>query len=207
LPQQLLILTGELEAAQLGPALRPAVADDLQLAAISSLAELEAAGERGLSGTRLISFCTRIIVPPAILNALTLEPYNIHPGSPDYPGLYPEAFAIYHEANRFAATAHAMTREVDAGPIVRTGWFDVPPHWQREQLAERVYRKALDLFFEIALVCATSDAALPRGPEDWSGPRRGRADYLRMCTSTGDRTEDERRLRAFAPDFPRPPVG
>ena len=201
-PNQLLILTGELEAAQLGTALQSAAPPDIEVTAISTGSQLAECGERDLAAARLISFCTGVIVPPAILDALTLEPYNIHPGSPEYPGLYPEAFAVYDGARRFAATAHVMAHIVDTGPIVGADWFDVPRGWRREQLAERAYQAALGLFFDITLRCVASDAPLPRIAETWSGRRRTRVDYRSMCTPTGSATEDDRRRRAFEPDFP-----
>ncbi len=204
MPSQLLILTAELEAAQLGAALRRAAPPDIEVMALSSRGQLADCAEHGLEAARLISFCTGVIVPPAILDKLTLEPYNIHPGSPEYPGLYPEAFATYQEARRFAATAHIMAPEVDAGPIVKTDWFDVPQDWRRDQLAERAYRAALGLFFETALLCFASDAPLPRSGESWSGRRRTRVDYQAMCTPTGEHAEDDRRTRAFEPDFSAP---
>ena len=201
MPRQLLILTAELEAERLGGALRGAAPPGLEVVAVSSARQLSDIAAACLTGTRLLSFCTRVIVPPAILSALTLEPYNVHPGSPEYPGLYPEAFATYDGARQFAATAHVMAPEVDTGEIIKTERFLTGPGWRREQLGERVYEAALALFFEVAVLCVASDAPLPRSGERWSGHRRSRAEYIAMCQPTGDKTEDERRLRAFEPDF------
>lgn len=202
MPRQLLILTGELEAERLGGALQSAAPPGLEVAAVSSRIELNEAASTGLVGTRLISFCTRVIVPPDVLAELTLEPYNIHPGPPEYPGVYPEAFAIYDGALQFGATAHVMARSVDTGAIIKAVRFQTKSDWRREELAERVYETALELFFEIAVLCVASDAPLPRSGENWSGHRRLRAEYVAMCSPTGDDVEDARRHRAFEPDFP-----
>jgi len=205
LPRHLLILTGELEATQLEAALNPAAGPDCEVTAIASTAELDAWHNQGLYGVRLLSFCTRIIVPPGILSSLTLEPYNVHPGSPQYPGVYPEAYATYDEATRFAATAHVMAEKVDTGAIVKTDWFDVTPGWGREQLAERAYEAALGVLFEIALLCMANDTPLPRTDETWCGTWRTRAHYNTMCKSGGTEEETARRRRAFAPDFASAP--
>jgi len=206
-PRQILILTGELEAERLAPALQASAPPGVTCVAVSTGQQLQERAERGLKNTRLISFCTRVIVPASVLNALSLEPYNIHPGSPEFPGLYPEAFAIYEGAVRFGATAHAMAEQIDTGAIVQTRWFDVPTGWRRDDLAGRVYENALELFFEIALRCMASDAPLPRSAEAWSDHRCTRTRYVSLCERTGDPDEDNRRQRAFAPDFPAPPLG
>ena len=202
-----MILTGDLEAAPLATALQNTAVPGVSVAAITYLDELRDAHADGLAETRLISFCTRVVVPPEILGSLTLEPYNVHPGSPAYPGLYPEAFAAYDGAERFAATVHVMADDIDTGDIVKTDWFDVEPGWHRAQLAERVYQAALGLFFEAALECMASDAPLPRAADRWSGARRTRTEYREMCTPTGNKFEDERRRRAFEPDFPAESLG
>lgn len=206
MPRQLLILTGELEAAQLEAALRPAAGRECEIAAIASRPELEVRHKHGLAGVRLLAFCTRLIVPPEILSALTLEPYNVHPGSPQYPGVYPEAYATYDEATQFAATAHVMAERVDTGAIVKTDWFDVLPGWGREQLAERSYEAALGVLFEVALLCIANDNPLPRSDETWCGTWRTRAHYHTMCQPGGTEDETARRRRAFAPDFASDPA-
>lgn len=201
MPRKLLILTGELEAPQLAATLSRAAGSGCEISAIASALELQAQHAMELSGVRLLSFCSSVIVPEAILAALTLEPYNVHPGAPSHPGIYPEAYAVYDGVRRFAATAHVMAERVDSGAIIRTDWFDVPSAWGREQLAERVYQAALGIFLEIAHLCMTDDNPLPRNGETWSGTRRTRAHYRAMCQSVSDVEETERRRRAFAPDF------
>lgn len=205
MPRQILVLTGELEAERLAPALQASAPLGVTCSAVSTSQQLHECAERGLKDIRLISFCTRVVVPASVLNALSLEAYNIHPGSPEFPGLYPEAFAIYEGAARFGATAHVMAEQVDTGAIVQTRWFNVPKSWRREDLAGRVYENALELFFEITLKCMTSNAPLPRNAETWSGNRCTRTRYQSLCERTGDPDEDNRRHLAFAPDYPGPP--
>ena len=202
LPQRLLILTGDLEAERLGAAIRTKAPANIEIIAITTADELEQLHAKGIGQTRLVSFCTNVIVPGTVLRDLSLEPYNIHPGSPEYPGIYPEAFAIYEGAKRFSATAHVMADRVDTGDIVRTAWFDVPGGWDRERLAARAYEAALGLFFEVIVLCMAADTPLTRTGENWSAPRRTRAQYDALCEPAADPREAERRLRAFKPHYP-----
>ena len=60
------------------------------------------------------------IIPADCLAAFSHGAYNVHPGSPDYPGVAPEAWAAYEKADGFGATFHVMDEEVDAGAIIDT---------------------------------------------------------------------------------------
>ena len=75
---------------------------------------------------RLIAFCTSVIVPAEVLDAVMAPAYNFHPGPPTYPGSHVASFAIYDGADMFGATAHEMAAKVDSGPIVGVEWFQVP---------------------------------------------------------------------------------
>ena len=203
MPRELLLLTGVDAAATLPGVIADALPDGVGCSAVSSLEDLERRRRDGLAGIRLISFCTMEVVPTGILGALDLEPYNIHPGPPQLPGVYPEAFGIYEGFERFAATVHVITEDLDAGPIVSTRGFDVSADWNREDLAKHVFQASLELLFEVALACGHSDAPLPRADIPWSGKARTRREYDALCERTPDPAEHQRRQRSFAPDYPR----
>ena len=96
--------------------------------------------------TRLIAFCAKTIVPQSVLDLLALTPYNIHPGTPEFPGVHPDAFAHAHGKRRFGATAHEMIALIDAGAIVATADDKMAASASRMDYANIGFRRALDLF-------------------------------------------------------------
>ena len=150
--------------------------------------------------SRLIAFATSVIVPANILNVLSLTPYNFHPGSPEFPGRFPESFAVYDGATSFGATAHVMVPRVDEGAIIGVERFDVPALIDRMTLADLTYHSMVKLFANLVPIMVTDDSDLPVLPhENWSGVKRTYADYdhMRQITPEMDAAEQDRRLRAF----------
>ncbi|RME69206.1 MAG: hypothetical protein D6782_00045 [Alphaproteobacteria bacterium] len=184
MPQRILILTGQREAKALARYVT-ARASALDVAVATTRADLTAAAA-DMRGTRLIAFLSSVIVPAEILARAPMPAYNIHPGSPDFPGLCPEAFALAAGARRFGATAHEMTREVDAGAIVAVEDFAVPPGCGRLHLADLAYRAAVTLFARIADFCMASDGALAALPVAWRGRAMRRGDYQALLARRPD---------------------
>jgi methionyl-tRNA formyltransferase len=200
-PTRLLLLTGPTEAAALGPELRRHLPGG-QVVAVNSLEAIEA-NLHPAAVTRLIAFCTAVIVPARILARLDAGAFNIHPGPPNYPGRYPACWGAYEGVHRFGATLHAMTPRVDEGAIVAVEWFAVEPGIAHTPLSDRSFRAAVDLFRRFAPALATT-RDLPTDPTlVWSGAKRRLADYFAMCRLPPDIDESEfaRRRRAFA-DMP-----
>src|SRR6185312_4287553 len=110
--RDLILLAGPVEQPVLAAALR-AHNPDLTVHPVATLAELDAFGTGLLARARLIGFCTSVIVPRRVLQALGFGAYNFHPGPPEYPGWIPAQFALYENAAEFGATAHVMIEEVD----------------------------------------------------------------------------------------------
>jgi len=169
--RRIVILTRPLEAAHLPKFVRTRHAGVAVEAAVNETELLTFVGEAP-EETRLIAFCTGVIVPADILAALGPVPYNIHPGPPEYPGVHPESLAIWEGAETFGATAHEMHAAVDAGPIVAVDRFDMPPRPERTALADRAYPVALNLFAMVADWCAMTDAAMPEARHAAWGPRK-----------------------------------
>jgi methionyl-tRNA formyltransferase len=199
---RVILLTSAAEAAVLGPFLSPLLTAHNPTGRVISatdLSDLEAAADGSL-GTRLIAFCTAVIVPPPILARIDCAAYNLHPGPPSYPGRYPESFASYDGVARFGATLHQMAPRVDEGPIVAVEWFDVKPGAGQRVLGEQVYRAAIELLARYGPALA-ADPALPIDPDlAWSGRKTTRADHeaMRRLPPDIDAVEFERRRRAFA---------
>jgi len=199
MPRRLLLLTGEFEAGVLVPFFARH-APDAQVEAVHLGGDLESAVLAGTEGTRLVAFCTSVIVPPALLKLLPGPSYNVHPGPPGFPGRHPECWGAYHAATRFGATLHEMVPRVDEGPIVDVQWFEMADGGGQAAYGMRAYQAAIQLLIRWAPWLMTDDRPLPRSTDRWSGTKTRRADIEAMCRVTPDigEAEFERRRRAFA---------
>lgn len=176
MPKKIILLTGNREA----PFLKQFILDRqpaIGVISATSMAEFKNITREDLLDIRLISFCNGIIVPEAVLNRLNLEPYNIHPGPKNYPGICPEAFAIADQAVNFGATAHVMTPNVDEGPIVEARTFSIPVNIGRLELAAFAYNTAIQLFAEVATFCIENDGQMLRNGDKWNGHTNRQAEY------------------------------
>lgn len=153
---------------------------------------------------RLLSYLSNVIVPADCLAAFSHGAYNIHPGSPEYPGTAPEAWAAYERAAKFGATFHVMDEKIDAGPIIDAEILPVTGHKDRPGLS-RVARQAVTLLLVRIAAALTSDAPIaPSRSLPWGGVKRTAADYERMCRFAPDITKEEleHRLLCFGPPGP-----
>jgi methionyl-tRNA formyltransferase len=198
MPREIVLLTGEREAPHLAGHLR-VYAPMLAVRHVADRAALDQAFVVAAPGRRLIAFTTNVVVPGRYLAACEHGGYNFHPGPPSYPGVYPESFAVWDGAKRFGATAHRMLKQVDAGPIVASEWFDVPANCGRMHLATLAFEALVRLFGALAGPLANSDDPLSETGEAWSGPTRLRGAFEAMCRIEPGISEDEyrRRYRAF----------
>jgi hypothetical protein len=193
----ILLLTGDAEAPVLSEWLRASHAG-IAIRPLHSRADLEKACAGDLAGTRLLSFCSNVIVPDAILKRLPGPAYNFHPGPPDRPGRYPAVFAVYEGAERFGVTIHEMIAAVDSGPIVTAEWFDVPADCDLTGLESLALTRLAEVFRRLAPYMTHIVRPLPRLPIAWRGRRTTRADCDALCLITPDMGEAEiaRRRRA-----------
>ncbi len=149
-------------------------------------------------GQRLVAFCTSVIVPESVLNALSGDAYNFHPGPPSYPGLYPACFAVYDGATQFGATCHTLTENIDDGPIVGVSSVDISPDINRLDLEALSRQLVTRLFIKMAPALATIVGPLPQLDLTWSGKPTRQKDFDALCRLPSDVSEDEfdRRYRA-----------
>lgn len=196
--RRILLLCDGVERRFLGQMLRGQNAA-IEVLHVGSAAELAAFAPAFLADCRLVGFCTPIIVPASILDALGHEAYNFHPGPPSYPGWMPAAFATYDGAGEFGATVHVMTERVDEGRIIGVDLFPVAPGTSRAELAQTTYLALLALFRRLARALAGHVPPLPGLPVEWSGRKTTRALFADLCTIPPDidAAELARRLRAF----------
>ena len=153
---------------------------------------------------RLLSYLSGVVIPADCLAAFSHGAYNVHPGSPDYPGVAPEAWAAYEQAASFGATFHVMDEQVDAGAIIDAEILPVAGHKDRPGLS-RVVRQAVALLLLRIAAALTSEAPIVAArARQWGGTRRTAADFEKMCQLTPDISKDEleRRLLCFGPPGP-----
>ncbi len=200
MPSRFVLLTGAFESDVLLPHFRRLAPECTVIAARSrdellSVLATPADGE----DTRLLAFCTAIIVPADQLGFLQAGAYNIHPGPPTYPGRHPESWGAYHGVDRFGATFHAMVPRVDEGAIIDVEWFDVTPPLTHLELGSAAFSAALRLTARWAHALLHDAGPLPASGAVWSGTKTRRSDLeaMRHLTPAIDADEFARRLRAF----------
>jgi hypothetical protein len=153
---------------------------------------------------RLVSYLSPVIVPKDCLEAFPLGAYNFHPGSPDYPGVAPEAWAAYDHAKAFGATLHIMTAEVDTGAITATETIPAGNAEGRTDYAN-IARQALALLLSRTAPDLVREELLePMANLHWAEHRHSIDEYEKMCVFTPDITakEMEHRLLCFGPPGP-----
>ena len=148
----------------------------------------------------LLSFGTSVIVPSGILRTPGLLAINVHAASPGYPGRDPHHFAIYDGVTTYGATIHYMTEAVDAGSIIDTELFDVPPHSTPSallELANMAGRTLIRRFFE-----RYREGGVPRPIESlvWGKRKSTRKMFMELCQIDPSMSQEEvdRRYRATA---------
>jgi methionyl-tRNA formyltransferase len=199
MPQRLLLLTGAFEAGILAPHLAKQ-GEDCAIRPVDSLEKLEAALAEPAGTTRLLSFCTSVIVPRRVLALLPGPSYNIHPGPPSFPGRHPESWGAYRGVRNFGATLHEMAPRVDEGAIVDVCWFEPAERAGQMEFGFGAFRAALQLVLRWAVALTGDDAPLPHSEHRWSGQKTTHAELEAMCRIGPEieAAEFDRRRRAFA---------
>jgi len=186
------------------PEFRPALGDLFARAApaarvhfIDTLAELESA-LADPAPARVLSVGSSVIVPDRILKGLPFPAYNVHPGPPDYPGIFPSVFALYEGVATFGVTLHEMAARVDSGTIVSVEKFWVDPRWDRLHLDAHTFVVLMQVLERNASKLADIYTPLIASGDVWAERRRTRADFDALCRLPPDFTPEEfaRRLRA-----------
>jgi methionyl-tRNA formyltransferase len=146
-----------------------------------SLADLEAELAHDPEASRILSVGSSVVVPPRVLSSLAAPAYNLHPGPPEYPGLFPSVFALYEGAASFGVTLHEMAPAVDTGAICMVERFKIDPRWDRLALDTHTFVVLMHVIERAAPLLADTRAPLAHSGEAWSGRRRTRKDFDALC--------------------------
>lgn len=148
-------------------------------------------------GEYIISYLSRWIVPDYLLKKAKNAAINFHPGSPDYPGIGCNNFALYEEAKQYGVTCHHMVPNVDTGAIIAVKRFSVFPTDDVESLLQRTYDYQLTLFYEV-ISLIIEKKGLPVLQEKWTRKPFTRKQFDELGRITPDMTKGEisKRIRA-----------
>jgi len=163
-----------------------------------SLDDLETELAHDPAASRVLSIGSSIIVPRRVLEKLSSPAYNLHPGPPNYPGLFPSVFALYEGAGEFGVTLHEMAATVDSGAICCVERFAIDPRWDRLSLDTHALVVLMHVLERTAPLLADVYAPLRYSGDVWSGKRRTRKHFDALCRLPEDFTAVElaQRLRA-----------
>jgi methionyl-tRNA formyltransferase len=149
--------------------------------------------------TTLLAFGSGAIVPRQVLGRLRRPAYNVHAGSPEFPGRDPHHHAVYRGARIYGATLHIMTPKVDDGPIVGVELFPVPENASPAALLAAANEAGFQLIERVGPSLLSSEP-LPILPGiSWGSTKTRRADLQRLSRVTPliSEAEFDRRFRAF----------
>ena len=87
------------------------------------------------------------IIPELVVNKYLGKIINIHPSLlPKYPGLNTYEKVIRNNDREHGATIHFVTKDLDAGPIILQGTFDVGEEMTKKELKERTHQVEFKIY-------------------------------------------------------------
>jgi methionyl-tRNA formyltransferase len=148
-------------------------------------------------GDYIISYLSQWIIPASVLQNASKGGINLHPGSPDYPGIGCTNFAIYNNAKEFGITCHYMLPKVDTGKIIMVERFPVYTNDTVLSITQRAYGAILSVFYK--LIDVIISGVTPKAIEEhWTKEPYTRKQLNEMCEIKPemDKNEIERRIKA-----------
>ena len=197
MPGKILLLTmPELTGAAMAP-LRDA-AGPVEVIVAHDHAGLKAEFQGAIHPDRIITFASGVIVPGEVLNQAKSGALGFHPGSPEYRGLFPSAYAVFDCAPTFGVTLHHLTPEPDSGDIIAVDRFPVPEGCDRLALDTLTLARIVKMLTRMAGILVNLEITPALCGKAWSGPIRTKTDFDALCRLPSDVTFDEfaRRYRA-----------
>ncbi|RYY71917.1 MAG: hypothetical protein EOO13_01390 [Chitinophagaceae bacterium] len=141
-------------------------------------------------GDYIISYLSQWIIPAEILANARIGALNLHPGSPEYPGIGCTNFAIYNKEKEFGITCHYMLPKVDSGAIVKVSRFPIYSSDSVYSLTMRCYAAILNVFFELLDEILAGKIPVASG-EQWQRKAYTRKQLNELCELTRDMSEKE----------------
>ncbi|MBC7935296.1 MAG: hypothetical protein H7Y86_08090 [Rhizobacter sp.] len=151
-------------------------------------------------GDYLISYLSQWIIPAAVLENAAIGALNLHPGSPEYPGIGCTNFAIYNKEKEFGITCHYMLPKVDSGVIVKVTRFPLYSSDSVYSLTMRCYAAILSTFFELLDEILAGKVPAANG-DQWQRKAYTRKQLNELCELTRDMNEMEIEKRIKATTF------
>ena len=158
-------------------------------------------------GEYIISYLSRWIVPEYLLKKAKIAAINFHTGSPEYPGIGCNNFALYEDAKEYGVTCHHMLSHADTGPIIAVKRFPVFKSDSVDTLLSRTYDYQLVLFYEIASTILEGKK-IPVSEEKWARRPFTRKEFNELGRVTPNMSKGEiaKRVRATTFDIWKPTV-
>ena len=123
--------------------------------------------------------------------------YNIHPGSPDFPGRDPHHWACYSEAKRFGATIHEISKKVDCGKIIDTK-LDKVNNTTSSKIYSKISNKNVYYLLKKFIPNFLNNDNIRYKNISWANKVNKRIDLIKMCNFNHiDDNEKRRRINAF----------
>ncbi|MDF1790576.1 MAG: formyltransferase family protein [Thalassobaculaceae bacterium] len=135
---------------------------------------------------RLVAFYSDVVVPRHYLDALSLEPVNIHPAPPEYPGRRALEFAVRDRVDSYGVTAHLMTLPVDSGPILTVQRFPITPGMTEEALRYHTWRAGFAMLFGLLPTLAGEAPLTPDPAYAWGTRDCSEAAWQAVCSAQND---------------------
>lgn len=136
---------------------------------------------------RLVAFYSNVIVPQRYLDAMSLEPVNLHPGPPEYPGRRALDFALHDGAREYGVTAHVMTLPVDSGPILAAQRFPISSAMTPDTLRFATWRTGFGLMLYLLPALAAEAPLVAIDGERWAERDCSEAAWAALRANDGAR--------------------
>ncbi|MCM8811684.1 MAG: hypothetical protein NC910_01360 [Candidatus Omnitrophica bacterium] len=141
-----------------------------------------------------------VLVKERLIRSIQKAAVNFHTGPPEWPGRGSCSFALLHGDKQFGVTAHLLTKEIDAGPILMVRRFPIHLDDIAETLHARTLREIPRLARAVADRLKNSGGQLVPSREWWARKALRMKDMLvAMKIGESDSREIfERKIRAFS---------
>lgn len=141
-------------------------------------------------GDYIFSYLSRHKVPSYLLKKAKISAINFHPGTPEYPGIGCNNFALYDNVKEYGVTCHYMSEVIDAGAIIDVKRFPVYQTDTVKSLLGRIYAFQLVLFYEI-VGSILDNKPLPISKETWKRKAFTREEFDDLCEIKQDMSDIE----------------